>query len=45
MAVYVVDLRSGTVSRVGRPELVTNTSAPQWLPSGDALLFDGVTKG
>jgi Tol biopolymer transport system component len=44
VAVYVLDVGSGTVSRVGRAELVTDSSAPQWLPSGDALLIDRVTK-
>jgi Tol biopolymer transport system component len=38
VAVYVMDLGSGQVSQVGHVEMVTDSYAPQWLPSGDALL-------
>ncbi|MFL5798413.1 MAG: TolB family protein [Actinomycetota bacterium] len=44
VAVYVLDLRSGEVSRVPGAEIVTDDTAPQWLPSGDALLIDRVEK-
>jgi WD40-like Beta Propeller Repeat len=36
--VYVLDVASGDVSPVGKVEMASIVNAPQWLPSGDALL-------
>jgi Tol biopolymer transport system component len=44
VAPYVVDLSSGEVSAVGHVEMVTDNYAPQWLPSGDALLVYGLER-
>jgi WD40-like Beta Propeller Repeat len=44
VAVYVLDLGSGTVSRVPGAEVVTASTAPQWLPGGNALLINRVQK-
>ena len=44
LGVYVLDLATAQPQKVGNAEVAGDVNAPQWLPSGDALLLNLVTR-
>jgi Tol biopolymer transport system component len=44
IAVYILDIATGRSQKVGDAEVAGTVNAPQWLPSGEALLINLLTR-